>query len=306
MPIKRKKVAAGYDEARSVWVRKGGIWERQKRIANTVDDFLRVEQYTFTSDYDNADMFALFGSPTYKAEFIVVVESGVAIGSTNTANAAMDFSGFPAGSIIRLINKGHILGMGGAGGAGGAKTNTGCANSAQGTNGEAGGPALEVDQDITIENELGQIWGGGGGGGGGRAEAGWCVIISQTLYCFAWAAQGGGGGAGGGAGGCNGACALLPVCAYCICSSEDGTGGAAGVGGTQGYWSDGVSECLVPDAGYNFCAAGGDYAEAGANGITVGACTNTSTGGAAGKAIEPNGNTITWVSGSSNVKGAVS
>lgn len=100
----------------------------------------------------------------------VTINSGVYVGSTSTASHAFTTgSGFPAGSILRVINNGNIVGMGGAGGNAHAA-------------GQPGGPALQVQAPLIITNN-GMIAGGGGGG-------------SQTNTHSNVAAGGGGGGAG--------------------------------------------------------------------------------------------------------------
>lgn len=98
----------------------------------------------------------------------VTINSGVYVYSTSTgAYAFQTGSTFPAGTVLRLINNGIILGMGGNGGAGRTHPVLG------GTGpfvGAAAGPALLAQQAITVTNN-GIIAGGGGGGGGGQASA---------------------------------------------------------------------------------------------------------------------------------------
>ena len=90
-----------------------------------------------------------------QVRLIIVVNSGVLIGSTNTSVPAATISGsFPAG--VSLTNNGMIIGAGGAGG------------NAFGQSGNPGGPALSVSSPCVLVNN-GIIGGGGGGGGAGRA-----------------------------------------------------------------------------------------------------------------------------------------
>ena len=92
----------------------------------------------------------------------VTINSGVYVYSTSTGAYAFQTGvTFPAGSVLRLINNGIILGMGGNGSSARiyATTNLGTAPT-------TGGPALLVQQAITITNN-GVIGGGGGGGGSG-------------------------------------------------------------------------------------------------------------------------------------------
>ncbi len=78
----------------------------------------------------------------------VIVDTGVTVGSTSTANAAL-LTGTGRGSTLTIINSGTIAGGGGA------------------ANGGAGGPAINGQQSgVTILN-AGNIYGGGGGGGQG-------------------------------------------------------------------------------------------------------------------------------------------
>lgn len=304
-------VSSAWKTVGNVYVKVGGSWKEVSQIhykeSGTWKQCYGKTEVFIGSNQTDFNLFTELGSPAYPIWAEVTVDTDVVVSATTTGNAAFDTGAMPAGSRIKLINNGVIHGMGGAGGHGGAKTNTGCDDSAQGTNGSAGGDAIETNQDLIIDNTNGYIFGGGGGGGGGRAEAGWCIIISQTLYCFADAAQGGGGGAGGGAGGCNGSNALIPVSSYCQCETEDGTGGLTGAGGTLSYWWAGdPPSCLAVDSEYDFAAHGGGYGQAGNNGITISPCTNTSTGGAAGKAIETNGNSVAWLGGENGtqVKGS--
>jgi hypothetical protein len=90
----------------------------------------------------------------------VTINAGIYVYSTSTG--AYSFSTgttFPAGSTLRLINNGTVLGMGGVGGnAAGTQYNS--------TPGAAGGPAFISTNAISVTNN-GTIGGGGGGGGGG-------------------------------------------------------------------------------------------------------------------------------------------
>lgn len=93
----------------------------------------------------------------------VVVEAGTVIGATDTATPAFDTGAFPVGSSILLTVEATatIAGHGGNGGGNGGNLNAG------GDPGEAGGPALNAQIPLTIDN-FGTIGGGGGGGSGGN------------------------------------------------------------------------------------------------------------------------------------------
>jgi len=104
----------------------------------------------------------------------VTVTKGTLIGSS-IASQALDTGALPAGSTVKLINNGVILGKGGTGG-----DSSGTAATSQGT---AGGTAIKLQVPTTLDNANGTIMGGGGGGGG-------AVTIELN--------SGGGGGGGGG------------------------------------------------------------------------------------------------------------
>ena len=148
---------------------------------------------------------------------IVTVSSGIVLSANSTSVYGFDTgSGFPAGSVLKLIMPGYVCGMGGAGGA----TNTAGSN---------GGPALRAQHAITID-ALGGVTAGGGGGGGGFVGGGGGggrtgrIGSAGGTGSFAGAAgtfsSGGAGGSGGGAGGTTG----------------PGGAGSASVGGGGGGW----------------------------------------------------------------------
>lgn len=56
--------------------------------------------------------------PPSETSVVLTVESGVNVSSSARTIPAMDLTGLPAGSTIRLINLGQIYGMGGTGGDG--------------------------------------------------------------------------------------------------------------------------------------------------------------------------------------------
>lgn len=133
----------------------------------------------------------------------VVINAGVYVYSTSTSNPALtsNTSGsFPAGTTLKLVNNGVIVGMGGAGGNGGNATaqSASVMSASAGTNAGAGGTAIDIDAAIDIWNN-GTISGGGGGGGGGGAAAYASAGIGNACV-----GGGGAGGLGGGAGGTKG------------------------------------------------------------------------------------------------------
>lgn len=134
--------------------------------------------------------------------------------------------------------------------------------------GSPGQDALNLTMDVTIDNGSGQIWGGGGGGGGSTRNA------KGTF------GSGGGGGAGDDAGGGG------------FGSGDSGAAGTQTTGGAGGQVGS--------------SSKGGTGGACGANGGAGTTGDNNAAGGAAGKGVERNGNTPTWLSGNSdpNLKGA--
>lgn len=93
---------------------------------------------------------------------IFVINTGKYVWSDNVTVAALTTgTNFPSG--LTIVNKGYIMGRGGN------------ANHSSGA-GQAGGPAIELNVPVTIDNSNGYIGGGGGGGatvyGGGGAGGG--------------------------------------------------------------------------------------------------------------------------------------
>ncbi len=274
-----------------------------------------VRTVNITSDQTNYNLRTALGSPSGAMRIVVNIASGVSIKSSNRSTPAFDEgSGWAAGTIITVRNSGSILGAGGGGGDGGSagwvlsgdKTNN--TNTSGGT-GSAGGAALRLTVPTFVDNASGQIFGGGGGGGGGGGSIAW--YLSDSDYVLAHPANGGGGGrgynaaGGGGRGVVNNYTDFTPPT---MNVGYAGSGSSAGAGGTQV-----IDGTVTVPAGGN----GGDWGTAGSNGATttrtgpewhiVTASANGS-GGAGGKAVDLNGQTLTWISGNdpSRVKGAVS
>ena len=118
-------------------------------------------------------------APTDSDTVTLTIRPGVVLGSTSTANPALEIldADWPSGTTI-IINVGsssYVVGKGGNGGSSGGTTTGG-----------AGGTAIYTDRAISIDNGAGII--GGGGGGGGLA----LVEFSSGVFT----SYGGGGGAG--------------------------------------------------------------------------------------------------------------
>lgn len=236
-------------------------------VAMPIISGMRVINLFVTTDTNNYDAFIAAGSPDGSVDVRLIIEPGIYVYSTDSAEPSLKLTGFDADSIITVINRGWIVGKGGTGGYGhyGA--------------GQAGGHAMITDQIVSIDNTSGNIFGGGGGGGGGR---------------YVGSAGGGGGGGGQGREDAPGGAP----------SGNGGTGGTGnlsgpGAGGSRGsYWVHDSEGGGYYTYGYSG-AAGGVWGSAGAN--------RYGAGGAAGKAIETGGAAVIFTGGNNaaQVKGAV-
>lgn len=323
MPIKAN-ISAAIRRINNVWRRTTLGWEKMNTVWAKIGANVPVIVHygsidlvisATTTEYN---IRTEAGSPAYPTIINVTIDSGVTVGSTTTSNPAIDTgTGWPAGTIIKLVNNGTIVGKGGAGGDGADVTcPSTCGNAVAGSN---GGDAINMQHDLTVTNN--GIIGGGGGGGGG---AGGAVGPSSNA--------GGGGAGGGGAGytstnggtggsvtscgdpypGSNGAagstsggnggdgfCTEFPADSGTFFGCG-GAGGGAGVAGTDGL--DALNYGGGGGGGGGYGAAGGAGGDAN---IIIGVVCETlgASGGAAGKAIEPNANTLTLID-NGNVYGA--
>ncbi|HET9574536.1 MAG TPA: hypothetical protein VFP29_12510 [Methyloceanibacter sp.] len=244
----------------------------------------------------------------------VTVNSGVVIGSTSTGSYAFDTGNtFPSGSRLKLVNAGKIVGKGGGGGDGSDAMYRAFvgdpgwgSNSSDGYSGTAGGPALNAQVALEIDNTGGVIGGGGGGGGGGA------VSFSFTDDgCFdRLDSDGGGGGAGQGSTSSSGGrstalmyqdsneCNTYTVAQY-LAAGGASSDASAGAGGARGIWTGAANPCAASAIGGN----GGALGSAGSAGESITSyvsvsCTNPEFhsgggGGAAGACTQGNAN-ITW------------
>lgn len=148
-------------------------------------------------------------------------------------------------------------------------------NNGHGNDGEHGGDAIAIGVDVQIDNSSGNIFGGGGGGGGGGTD--------QHCSC---------------------------------CNGESGDGGD-GQGRNHAATSGGVGdeqqcqECVTDRTDcqrYGDGGDGGDYGANGGNGDDGDDSGDGGQGGNGGKAVDLNGNSVTWLGGfnSTQVKGDVS
>lgn len=230
------------------------------------------------------NVFTAAGSPTGPVDVTLTIDSGVIIGGVS--GAAINSSGLPSGSTLRIINNGIIVGKSGQMGAGGPGSGPGYG--AYGTAGGTGGDAINLGCNIIIDNTNGYIYAGGGGGGGGSSGV----------------PNGGNGGYGRGfqydeliGGECQGE-AGFPYTYY----GCPGGAAASGWGGYGGNRPD--SPCTYGSGGGG---NGGDYGGSGGYG-GLGGYNGVPgiNGGGPGLAIKRNGYSITWLGGenATQVKGS--
>lgn len=219
--------------------------------------------YVNTTNRTNASIFSLMGSPTVANTYVFENRAVISAGS---GSYALRTGTFPAGSILKIINKGTIRGKGGNGGAYNA-------------NGAAGGTALYIDMNCSLDNSGGTISGGGGGGGGGRAYQSALNIEVRAP---------GGGGAGSNAGGTTGS--TTGTGSNRQPASGTATGG--GVGGRNIHSASGST--LTAGSGGARGAAGGNSSWV--KGTSLLSYTGR-VGGAGGRAIARNGKTVTIING---------
>lgn len=160
------------------------------------------------SDTSNYNIFEALGRPINAVHVSIVVYPGVVVSSASSTIPALSSGSLPIGSTISLINRGSILGAGGAGG-----------NFDVNVNGQDGGDAIFSSVPLLIDNTDGYIFGGGGGG--------------QTvgMYNSGWYFFSAGGGGQGMVGGYAGTSYAYPSSYYAISSNAvPGTASAPGIG----------------------------------------------------------------------------
>lgn len=251
--------------------------------------------------YVNVNVHEMLGSPTSAVTVTFTLEEGARVYSVSPALPALDFDGFPSDSEITFINKGKVMGAGGRGGDGGSVWRAGDDDVIfRGSAGGAGGTAVRgpgSGRTLSIVNANGFIWGGGGGGGGGGVSADDGGNIANG--------GGGGGGAGGGLGGMGGQ--VVNVEGTSVSAGSAGSNGSLASSSAGGSGGAGAQ---VGTATGGSGGAGGDWGSAGSSGTSPTAHDRDGpggAGGAAGLAVDQNGGTVTFVSGSGspNVKGSV-
>jgi len=166
--------------------------------------------YVFDTNTPNAsiNVTTISGYVAGLSDITITVNNGIYVYSTSTSTPALTLSGGTTGDTITVVNNGFIMGCGGVGGNSGTSSYTA---------GQAGGAALSLGFNTTVNNTYSSAYIGGGGGGGG---AGFRTLSTVS-------GGGGGGGAGGGAGGSDGF------------SFAGGSGGSVGNTGSSGGGSQG-------------------------------------------------------------------
>jgi hypothetical protein len=198
-----------------------------------------------------------------------VVNSGVVIGSSTTATAALTVSGFASGDVVTINNSGYIVGAGGRGG----NSNT--------NNATVGGTAITTTSPIEINN-LGTI-SGGGGGGGARDHTTTTTSSTQYVPCTGKYCSGG---------------SITTSYTYTYYSGSPGGGGAGRIVGQPGtVTAHGNSTPAAGSAGsLTTGGAGGSTKAAGAGGaLGQNGVSGTWAGGLAGHYIIGSG-FATWIS----------
>ena len=248
--------------------------------------------YTFSSHTANASLnvTSISGYVAGKSDITITVNSGIYLYSTSTANAGLTLTGGSAGDTITLVNNGFILGQGGAGGIASPATAP-----------TAGGTALSLAFNTTINNTNASAYIAGGGGGGGYSNAGGGGGAGGAGYAGFGGSGGGigasgttGGSGQGGAGGGGGGRILPGTGGNAGSGTEGGSGGGSG-GGGGGYYN-GKTNYTGGAGGSGSSVGGGGTGGTGSGGGGWGASGGPG-GSAGGKAVALNGKTVTWVSG---------
>ncbi len=282
------------------YIRQNGQWNYINFLRDANELLLIISQTTTNLNLQTA-FNNTFGTTAWTStrRKRVVINPGVVVGATNTANYALNIPSGLGGSLA-VDNYGSILGAGGA------------------SNSGTGGNAVFAGSIVTFNNQ-GRIYAGGGGGGqggtGGSSTTGLGVGgIALVADCNAscsgiWVGSF-----------CRSNCAsaircyqigppgnpplcrLETQCGDCAINAAGGTGGAGGVG--QGYNQSPTNGIPGSAGGTNAGTGGtggngGGWGTSGTNG-TAGSNGNVtagsagSPGGLAGFYVVNNGN-ITWI-----------
>jgi hypothetical protein len=278
----------------NAYIRQNNQWVFVNNISDA-NEFLLIISQTTTNLNLQTTFNNIFGATAWTStkRKRVIVNSGVIVGATSTANYALNIPSGLGGS-LKIENNGSIQGAGGA------------------ANGGTGGNAIFAGSSGISINNQGTIYAGGGGGGqGGTGGQGSYTTTTQTIVgdLSAFGSVG--------SGQCNSLCSFYYPGTYgvynglCYCAvnststviTAGGTGGAGGVG--RGYNQSLTGGSSGSAGGTNAGSggtggAGGDWGNngsagtAGSNGnYTAG--TAGSSGGLSGFYIVNNSN-VTWIS----------
>lgn len=268
--------------------------------------------YTFSSTTADASLnvTSIGGYSAGNSNITITVNGGVYLYASSTGSTGLTLSGGNSGDTITLVNNGFIMGCGGIGAGGQTITPT------------SGGPALSLGFATRLTNNS-YIGGGGGGGGkstfggGGQLGAGGGGAGGGNggRVGFNFSADNGGAGGGPGSSGANGAGVtyngksavgagggggrIMPGSGGSGGSggSPVGFGGGAGGGGggfnggnTGGAGGSGGGGGGVPSGNQLYSGGGG-----GGWGASGGGSAYGYGGAGGGKAINLNGNSLTYL-----------
>lgn len=245
----------------------------------------KVNTFVISESANNINLFDVAGGKSEDADFVFIVNNGVEIKSSSTASPALTTgNGWEKGAVIKIVNYGKIIGLGGAGGIIVYNEVNGFVTDTLAT---SGGDAIKLEYDCTITNMSSGIIGGGGGG-------------SETIYDFTLAYQwAGDGGAGFGKKG-----SLTFVDAFGSSTVWNGVDGLQDTGG--GYVDAYNSPSGIP---YHYIKSLGDDGWYLPSGVYSGAfrAATPNRAGKAGYAVRKNGFNVSWGAGNNaaQVKGQV-
>lgn len=289
-------------------------------------DTIKFYFITQSSTNQNVDFDSLTNLD-YQANLNRNIRKRIRVNGTITAqsvnNPAAQFNAQASNIRIEIGSDGRVLGFHGDGGNGSAAGS----GKVLGQQGQAGGPAFELNSpngnnNVIFLNSQSNVWGGGGGGRGGRDGSSTSQQLQQyqgnqqqqtDVFGNPQCVQDGGAkscdarkpAGTQGTPGCAGTYALSNGCACSLCqASVKTTSNTAGGAGRAGRGAGNLTASLSGGAG------GGGDAEDGGNGGDWGQAGNGSdnesgTGGAAGAAMSGAGNnfTITGTNNSTTIKG---
>ena len=273
---------------------------------------------TISSTTQNYNIYANRGGTYSAGQSDVTLTVQAIVGSASSSQYAIDTGNqWTSGDTLKIINNSQIVAAGGTGGTGGAGGDG--SQFIAGQTGGAGGSAVNLGFATTIQNNGGFIRGGGGGGGGGGSGKRNTQVKSgqQTQYSTISGA-GGGGGAGQSGGGAGQPGATGSGNSGTNQQGNAGQAGSISGGGNGGAQTTVVIQAMTPPQNYvsGEGGNGGGFAtngQAGQAGTFFDAQQGGSVesgdggaGGAGGKAVNLNGNTLTWEDGNTNIQGAVS